>query len=362
MPSTPVATSFDDDSNLPYALQTLVSNLRDDSNDEMIEIATDDPEVNLLRELRMRVHSLSPSLSLHAATLTKALVELLINLHQLSNIQANEYHLPTQPVKAANISHATDIPPPIDVFDKLTRQLGDLRTEHLSSQSTQELSSSILWSRIDADLENVVALCKQRVVSSPKSPYDVPPQYDVDNYDDLESLPDYDAGGRTSLEEPKSQKPGTSQLQSPLEDEKMRIDLESVAIAIERLYLVAPQLHNQRVELKSSKLAELEKLERAKAAASRSRTPSLKNREDKDVRELEQIIDMIGKASSRTMTDQSVILDGSMRSRIHKTKQKESAKVSTISVFVCDIPSYAVATEKRFCRPIIPAFGSWAHT
>lgn len=326
MPSTPVATSSEDDFNLGFALQTLVSNLRNDSDDEMVEISADDSEANLLRELRMRIDSHSSSLAVHDAALTKALVNLLINLHQLSNIQANISHLPTQPSTAAS-----DIPPPIDVFDRLTRQLRDLRTERLSSQSQEPstpdlaLQASLLWSHIDVDLENVVALCKHRVVSLPKSPRDIlPPQYEIDNYDDLESLPGYDAEGRISLEEPKSPKPGTSQLQPTHEDEKTRMDLESVAMAIERLYLVAPQLHNQRVELKSSKLAELEKLERARTASSTPRTTSKISKE----KELEQIIEMIGKASARTMKDQSVILDGSMQSRIHKAKRKESAKAS----------------------------------
>jgi hypothetical protein len=300
----------------------------------MIEIAADDSEIKLLRELQMRVDSLSSSLSSHDAALTKALVDLLINLHQLSSLQANIYHFPTQPAIAANTPDTTDIPPPIDVFDRLTRQLEDLQTERLSSQScfaTQEssfpdfaLQASLLWSRIDADLENVVTLCKQRVHSLPKSPNDfLPPQYDIENYDDLESPPDYDVGGGISLEEPKSPKPGHH---ATREDEKMRMDLESVAMAIERLYLVAPQLHNQRVELKSSKLAELRELERARAADSRSRKSSLNT--ENDVRELEQIVDMIGKASARTMNNQSVILDGSMQSRLYKAKQKESAKAS----------------------------------
>lgn len=331
MPSTPVASSFEDDSNHTLALQTLVSNLRNES--ETIEIAADNSEDNLLRELRMRVHSLSASLSGPDTALSKALVELLINLRQLSNVQTNLYHLPTQP---ANTSDTVDIPPPIDVFDRLTRQLRDLRTERLSSQSclvSKESSSpdlvlqaSLLWSRIDTDLENVATLCKQRVDSIPKTPHDLlPPQYDAENYDDTEPLPNYDAEGRASLEVPKSPKQATSQHHAVREDEKRRMDLESVAMAIERLYLVAPQLHNQRVELKSTKLAELREMERARASESGSRAVF---KTEKDVRELDQIVDMIGRASARTIKDQSVILDGSMQSRIHKAKQKESAKAS----------------------------------
>jgi len=344
MPSTPVVTSAEDDSTSTSALNTLVSNLRNRvANGEMIEARVDGTEADLLRELRSRVESISSLLIGNDAALARALVDLLTNLHHLSDIQTSVSQVPSHISKLGKISmNALDKPPPIDVYDTLSRQLSDLQIERLSSQasnSTQQLSipgvafeASLLWSRIDAELEKVVLLCKQRFVTLSRPSHDhLPPKYDGENYDDLdlESLPDYEAKGRIPLEEPKSPKAGSFQSQQTPRagDEKMRMDLEAVAMAIERLYIVTPQLHNQRVELKSSKMAELAKLELAKAEAS-SRASSLAKGKERDVQELEKIVQLIGKASARSYRDQSVILDGDMQNKLEKAKRSETAKAS----------------------------------
>jgi hypothetical protein len=66
------------------ALQTLLSNLRNrDSGDEMIEI---DPSLNnteLMDELRLRVDSLTSSLSPSDAQLARALVSLLSHFNRI---------------------------------------------------------------------------------------------------------------------------------------------------------------------------------------------------------------------------------------------------------------------------------------
>lgn len=342
MPSSPEVTSLDEDSTMQTsALKILVSNLRISAADsEMIEARVDGTEADLLGELLTRVESISSSLTENDAALARALTELLMNLHRLSDIQTNVSQVPPQLDEI--YKNLPDKPPPIDVYDTLSRQLSDLQIERMSSQvgnSTSHLTSpavafqaSMLWSRIDTDLEKVVLLCKQRFVTLSRPSHDyLPPKYDGEDYDDLdsESLPDYEAKGQTSLEEPKSPKGGPFQSRqtSRLVDEKMRMDIEAVAMAIERLYIVAPQLHNQRVELKSSKMAELTKLEQAKAAAS-SRTSSLVKRKERDVEELEKIVHMIGKVSDRTLRDQSVILDGGMENRMERAKRKENAKAS----------------------------------
>lgn len=101
-------------------------------------------------------------------------------------------------------------------------------------------------------------------------------------------------------------------------DEKMRLDLDAVTTAIDRLYRVAPQLHNQRVELKSSKLRQLESARTAQAAT----VSTGKQRE----RELERIVDMIGRASERKLVDQTVIL-GDLDARIERARQRDFQKV-----------------------------------
>ena len=52
-------------------------------------------------------------------------------------------------------------------------------------------------------------------------------------------------------------------------------------------------------------------------------------REDKpDVGELENILDLLGKASERSMHEQTFVLEGGMQKRLEKVKQREQEQVS----------------------------------
>jgi len=144
---------------------------------------------------------------------------------------------------------------------------------------------------LDALLENVGRLCKRRAEDT------APPDY----YE--ESLPDYDT--RSSFDSTK--KP----LDPP--DDKMRIDLEKIANAIDRLLLVAPQIHNQRVELREDKIAQLEL---AKSSKGKGKEPQLGD--------LEKIVEMLAKATERSLRDQAVVLEGSLEQRV---RDRELAKV-----------------------------------
>lgn len=338
MPSSQSAAASSEDSSSTSALQTLVTNLRNHGGDEeMIEARDTGSDSDLIHELRIRVDSVAAtSLSSSDAGLAKALVSLLSDLNRLAEIQANISHLPS-PSLDVETSSILDAPPPIDVFDTLSRQLSDLQIERLSSQ-TQLLApgasplvaveTALLWSRIDTELENVVAMCRQRTDALPRFPYDhLPPQYDVADYD-MDTPPDYDGQGRRqSIDDYKSKASHPQQINGSRQaDEKMRLDFEAVTMAIDRLYRVAPQLHNQRVELKSTKLAQMELARQAGVDTVPRHKESTKGKE-RDFRELEQLLDLIGKASERTLKDQSVVLDGSMQTRLEKAQRRESAKV-----------------------------------
>jgi len=339
--------SFNKEDTQTSALQTLVNNLRNHAEDgEMLEVRElAGSDTALLRELRIRVDAISSSISTNDAALAKALVSLLSDLQRMSEIQAN---IPSNSTPISGFDMETssilEAPPPIDVYDRLTRQLSDLQIERLSSQTPGSSASplvvvetALLWSRIDTELENVVALCKERTETLPKFTQDyLPPQYDYD--DDLEYPPEYDGAGRSSFDDSKSKPAHPHQATvSRQTDEKMRMDLEAVAMAIDRLYLVAPQLHNQRVELKSTKLAQMEKARRegststSTGPSTRMGTPNQREKsgkgKEKDIKELENLLDLIGKASERTLKDQSVVLDGNMKARLERSKRRESAKV-----------------------------------
>ncbi|KIM47082.1 hypothetical protein M413DRAFT_440615 [Hebeloma cylindrosporum] len=323
MPSSPTrSASFEMERSSTSALQTLVTNLRNhEANTEMIEARETNSDAELLRELQNHVETISSSLSERDATLAKTLVSLLSDLNRLSDIQTNISYLP-HPTFNGETSSILDLPPPVDLYDTLTRQLSEFQGERLASQAGilspgispfLGVETTLLWSRIDSELDNVVALCKQRTENLPVFPHDpLPPQYDVDD-----DPPDYDIHSRISLDDEKV-KAGHSQLRTG--DEKMRMDLEAVAMAIDRLYLVAPQLHNQRVELKSTKLAQMEKASRETLVQSKGKG------KERDIRDLENLLDLIGKSSERTLQGQSVVLDGSMQTRFERARQQESSK------------------------------------
>jgi hypothetical protein len=110
-----------------------------------------------------------------------------------------------------------------------------------------------------------------------------------------------------------------------ISNEKLRMDFDSVTMAIDRLYLVAPQLHNQRVELKSSKLAQMERarLEGGQSSIAKGKQKAY----DLDMRDLDHMLELIGKASDRRMIDQSVVMDSRQKTRLEQAKQQYEDQV-----------------------------------
>lgn len=341
MPSNPqVATSHQPPSDSSSsALQTLVLNLRQSqAQGEMVQIADSSSDTELFCELRLRVDSLSMDLPPRDAALAQALVSLLTHFNRLSNIYATSRHsvnrsLSQDPADNAEFLH------PADLFDTLKRQLSDLQVERLTSQPellptgaspVQTVESALLWTRIDEELETVVALCKERTENLPRFSIDpLPPQYDEPSFDDTENPPDYDMTSRLSLDESKTKGAPHQQMQlnTRLTDEKMRMDLEAVTMAIDRLYKVAPQLHNQRVELKSTKLAELERARQEGATSESPHFTAKHKQKERDAQELENILDLISKGSERSLRDQAVVIEGGMQDRLEKARQRDLEKV-----------------------------------
>jgi hypothetical protein len=206
-------------------------------------------------------------------------------------------------------------------LDSLARQLSEFQLQR-HDQSDHEgslppvvaVEKALLWARIDENLETVLNLCHYREEDQPQHSPSDPPQYDLLSHGG-ELPPNYDPGPELFGSDTKTVASLSYRMSM---DEKMRLDLDEVTTAIDRLYRVAPQLHNQRVELKRSKLEELE-IARAAQAATAS---SGKQKE----RELERIVDMIGRASERKLVQQTVIL-GDMDARIERLRQRDLQKV-----------------------------------
>jgi hypothetical protein len=284
----------------------------------MIQVAASDDDSALLRELSRHVDVLTPSLRVQDAQLIHALVTLLSDLNRLSviGVSPSSFSTLTAPwsYDAPSITYTGNL-------DTLARQLSEFQS-HRHDQSDSEgslppvvaVEKALLWVRIDDNLETVLRLCRQREEDRPQlSPSD-PPQYDLLSHDaDLPPnyYPDQESFG--------SDTKTLASFSGPISmDEKMRLDLDEVTTAIDRLYRVAPQLHNQRVELKKSKLDEL------KSARKAQEGPAETGKQKE--RELEHIVDMIGRASERKLVQQTVVL-GDVDARIERARQRDVQKV-----------------------------------
>jgi hypothetical protein len=315
-------------------LYTLVSKLRQlDSGESMVEIATAHNDMALLWELQRRVDRLFDSYhesSSVDAQLARTLVSLLNCLQRLlSNCARDPVATPS-----LSITPLTSTPADPDVYDTLKRSLTELQHDrnlhtHPHSNPVSVVENALLWSQIDAMLEQVVTLCRQRERTleplQPLSDLDTrPPEYDLAGSPTDDVLPAYE-GPRSSFshEAQDVKRPSFSRerlVSTTVHNEKMRLDLEAVAIAIDRLYLVAPQLLDQRVELKASKMAELENARQAGKNKGKQKQV--------DLRELEHMVEMIGKASERKITDQTYVMDGDTRARQERARRRESKQVS----------------------------------
>lgn len=334
MPNSPqsVSSQEEEEELSSSALHTLVSNLRSRGTEEMIEASSSEADADLIQELRVRVEEISPSLVPSDAELVKVLISLLSHLNRLS-VLVN----PSSPSQITPFSSSpwgsSEPNESTNFFDTLKRQLSDFQVERLTTPqdviprgSTPVLAveASLLWSQIDQELDQVVSMCKERADYL----YCDPPEYEYD------TLPVYDHPSRPSTED-FDQKSRNQASQSPVIpggqlSEKKRLDLEAVTMAIDRLYLVAPQLHNQRVELKSTKVAQMEKARSKGSQSSISIQRGKQKERERDVKELEDMLELINKASDRTMKDQSVILDGGMKTRFERARQRDMAKVKPV--------------------------------
>lgn len=336
MPASPYAA---EPSFTATALSILISNLRAQAGEaEMVEVSSSTDELSLLTELQYRVQRLArtSALSIADSQLATSLVSLLTHLARLSTVEPSALKA-FDPVPLHSLEDSDD------PYDTLSRQVNDLQARRgeaspdAAASSIRAMERTLLWDQIDRDLEAVSKLCQGRMhdpfgdataIPVVRSHSPLPPEYDPADYD----LPQYEYAKSFEDEQNPKLKPGEprpSTSQIPGLSEKMRMDLDAVTNAINRLYLVAPQLHNQRVELKQRKV---EELERAKHAPPKSAEGKGKGKH-RDAQELDTLLGMIGKASARRMNDQAVVVSDEMRMRMELAQQKDAVKVNTLLSF-----------------------------
>ena len=309
---------------------TLIENVRSlhHSNDEMMQIGSENDSASLYRELQQHVTLLS--LSPRDQELATSLVSVLSRLDRLAALSP-ELHLPTA---AQELPNALDLE--ADVYASLSRGVSDFQSQRMDrtqSQSEktyqppiQAVETALLWNSIDSDFENVLRLCQQQRVTSTGEEYEhLPPGYEYDDADhihingDYESeLPAYsydefkDLAGDSKAkhvhprERERERERERRMSWGDATSEKMKLDLDSVAMAIERFYLVAPQLHNQRVELRKSKTVTTEP----------SSTSKGKEKEEGEG----EMLDLLAKASSRRLNAQAFVVPITHEAKLQKAR------------------------------------------
>ena len=301
-------------------------------------------ESDLLKELRMRVESLTDVLDPEDAQLALTIISLLAHFNRLAAIEFTASPLDRgvdvcasrdQVELTGTGSH--------DLFDTLKRQLSDLQIQRSSQPETSGgppvlvVEKALLWSRIDEELEQVVSMCKERTEFLPLFTDHLPPQYDPADYLMDEKPPEYQPASHSPVDDNDSKSRSMpSSSTTALLNEKTRLDLEAVTMAIDRLYMVAPQLHSQRAELRSAKRVQLEKAGRLRGqtlsgALQRPRTAS-KQKEPED-KELDSLVDLLAKAHGRKLLEQSVVLEGGLDARLEISRLRDTKKVRIPHVY-----------------------------
>lgn len=317
-------------------------------------------EPALLAQLRELVDPILPSLDTPDAHLAQAIVALLIDLQQLPVSPAHP--LP-------NATQATSVSPSATIAS-LQRQLSSLHPSTSTSSKSgltpaENVQAALFWARIDEQLDTVVSLCKARA-SSPTT--QVSPSRQSESHSTINHLrpsfddalpPEYDA--EYTYEHPPSyvadDQLSSSSHPNPFDEKRMAeqyppekvlsppavssipnsLDLETITHAIERLYIVAPQLANQRVELRKEKIAQMENARVGKGKKAHTLADTVDP-------ELDKLLDLLGKASAREIPDQSVVMDPHRSGREKGAADiEEQVRTSLLIIITCSESRFSVA-------------------
>ncbi|KAL7277175.1 hypothetical protein ACG7TL_009023 [Trametes sanguinea] len=387
--SNPASSSLSPIASPTSPLQTLVLNLRAQESESMTECVTSDltDEASLVRELEVRIGRMAASqLAPRDGALARALVALVAQFRRLAELHPQSARPKAAAVPRTASWSTSPTVPSGNPLVTLQRQLSDLQLERdarsgeeagASRPPVQAVETALLWTRVDQEFERILELCSQQSNAADIVGDDhLPPEYDEGEYGgpfgaDAE-LPVYEEGDgyaayaaeKAKGDISRSREPSSATSTSGAVSEKMRMDLEAVALAIDRLYLVAPQLHDQRVELKKSKR---EQMERARMAGP-SKEPDADKERDKeklkvrpgkerasDVGELERMVELIGKASERKYADQVVVLDGGRKAKLEQAQQGDQEKREAFVTRLSKVKDpEAMLTLPEFIRESVP--------
>lgn len=305
-------------------------------------------------EMRALVDLLANYLKAETAQLAKALASLVSCLSRLLSLSGSETTVSTlttlQSLAITPNPSNTALDQQRSSFEHSQNMFMTLQKQALSLQTSQRYRSGLpkagilevqkaevdlLWSRIDELLARIHDLSVVSEQSTSQATYeyrytksrDYEPS--ISEYS-LSDLPIYDDQPGTALLPPSYLSDGkntTAQTSSAGQrSEKMQYEYDDLSNAIERLHAISPQLANQRAtaspvvdrtKIREGQLAKLStaierlskgRLEDQRAVLTPSSTPPLSDRakEKMKMQELDGLLDSIGKAAGRSLTDQRV--------------------------------------------------------
>jgi hypothetical protein len=391
MPASAHQASSTSSTDSDASLRILLDNVRTLAGEEMIQLDHSKGKNALFNELQERVNAVASTLNETDSQLARSLVSLLTHSHRLAQLQPDSLSLPTQSTEENADWESSNI------YDTLDRQVSHLKARRadeeenssdrnlLDENARERVERALLWNRIDEDLETVSRLCRQRIgavdpfadvqddnlrtIGRDRTiSFSLPPEYDPadfeppeyqyrTSYDYPPSFSEKEKDKRSlTLDDTASITNSIHQRSSTASthDEKMRLDFEAITMAIDRLYLVAPQLHNQRVELRAKKREEMERAAKAKSSSSRAKSSTPRGQRSrsgsgvasgderlsgsgsgtkgkgkmKEADDFDSMLSLIGKASSRRMNDQAVVLSDDLRERMMKARIVDDENVS----------------------------------
>ncbi|CAG8591200.1 6193_t:CDS:2 [Racocetra fulgida] len=201
-----------------------------------------------------------------------------------------------------------------DIYSTLHKEVTTLQNRRASLNLYNNVTDERLatWNEIDRLMEVVAALCHERSNNDP------PPEYSNNLTE----------GDNEAIVDPPKYPLVSGNLNINIDNEKTKLDLDNVISAIDRVYNVAPQLNNQRVELSPRQKKRLtaatlsnviQKLSRGRLEEQRADSSSIVKYQT-----LNRLVDQINKAAERSFVDQRVELSP------RQIRQHEVAKLNGI--------------------------------
>jgi hypothetical protein len=234
--------------------------------------------------------------------------------------------------------------------DTLARQVPSRHVERAASFDVEGRSppgsplvtvdSTLLWDRIEGELEDVLALCRMRGrdadADSQVAPPDYPPEYEECESGQeariQEPLAHEDTGSDSDIASVHSSVDMTTGHEvTSAADERTQLNLDAMTSAIDRLFQVLPQLHEQRAEHRRPRTApptrvpEPSSSEGTVVDEDAARALDVASAAAK-ARELNVLLGMLGRAAERELTDQTVVLGaGGMAARVDHAGARHAA-------------------------------------